>query len=241
MSDITDIKNSGYNIVRVYSTDCDTLPNVGDACAANGIKIILGIFIGEVGCDNALSHVSDQIAALKAFNHFDIVELVVIGNEAVFNGFCSIDQLKSLIVTVKTELSSVGYTGPCTTTEVVSTWLGSGMSELCSVIDVIACNAHAFFNGGVTPDGAGQFVAGQLSQVEAVCNLPGYVMETGWPHDGSCNNMSCPSKENQATAIASIVSAIGEKCILFAATDELWKDPGQFGCERSWGVGAISS
>merc|ERR1712000_744211 len=31
-SDIQEIKNDGFQVVRVYSTDCDTLPSVGAAC-----------------------------------------------------------------------------------------------------------------------------------------------------------------------------------------------------------------
>ncbi|KAH8878854.1 glycoside hydrolase [Thozetella sp. PMI_491] len=239
MADITAIKGASFGAVRVYSTDCDTLPNVGAACKAVGIKMIVGIFIGEVGCDNGSPHVSDQIAALKAWAQWDLVELVVIGNEAIFNGFCSVDQLKQLIITVRSELGSTGYTGPCTTTDVVSAWLTEGMSDLCSVIDVVACNAHAYFNGAVLPDAAGAFVAGQLALVEAVCGLSGYVMETGWPSRGNCIGECCPGESQQAAAVSSIQSALGSKAVFFSFHDDPWKQAGACACEQSWGIGHL--
>ena len=239
LTDITNIKNAGFTTVRVYSTDCDTLPNVGSACEANGLKVILGIFIGEVGCDNSSPDVADQISSIKTWGNWDIVELVVVANEAIFNGFCTVGQLKTLITTVKTEFSSCGYTGPYTTTDVVSSWTDSGMSELCSVIDVVACNAHAYFNGNVAPEDAGTFVAGQLSMVEAVCNLSGFVMETGWPHAGDCVGTSCAGPSEQAAAMASIKSVVGDKAAMFTWTDDAWKQPGDCNCEQSFGCSGL--
>ncbi|KAK3945295.1 glycoside hydrolase [Diplogelasinospora grovesii] len=236
--DIQAIAAAGFKSVRVYSTDCDTLPNVGAACKAAGIKMIIGIFIGEVGCDNASPHVADQIAAIKAWAKWDLVELVVVGNEAIFNNFCSVTELKDLIATVKTQLTSVGYSGPFTTTDVVSAWIGSGMTDICSVIDVVACNAHAYFNAATLPAAAGAFVAGQLALVEAICGFskPGYVMETGWPTAGECYGEACAGQSEQAEALSSIKSAMGDKVVFFSFTDDEWKQPGACGCEQHWGA-----
>lgn len=240
-SDIAAIAKAGFTTVRVYSTDCDTLPNVGSACEAAGLKMIIGIFINEVGCENSSPHVSEQIAAIKAWAKWNLVELLVVANEAVFGGHCTVPQLKDLIVHVKTELGSAGYSGPCTTTDVVSAWLTQGMSELCSVIDVVACNAHAYFNGAVLPEAAGAFVAGQLALVEAVCNLPGYVMETGWPNAGKCigEGVSCAGTSQQETAVLSIEAALGSKAVFFSLFDDPWKQPGDCNCERNWGCGKV--
>lgn len=235
LADITMIKNAGFANVRVYSTDCDTLPNVGAACAAVGMRIIAGIFIGEPGCDNASPHVADQIAALQAWNQWHLVDLMVVGNEAIYQGFCSVGQLRDLIVKVKGDLAGTGYTGPYTTTDVVGAWLGNDMSSICSVIDVVGTNAHAYFNAGTNPSQAGQFVAGQLKLVEAVCSKPGYVLESGWPSNGVCNGEACAGSAEQAAALASIQEVIGEKCVFFSFTNDLWKKPGDCNCEQAWG------
>ncbi|KAK4128218.1 glycoside hydrolase family 17 protein [Parathielavia appendiculata] len=239
MSDVAAIAGAGFTTLRVYSTDCDTLPNVGAAARAHGLRMIIGIFIGKVGCDNGNPDVAEQIAALKEWSQWDLVDLCVVGNEAMFNGFCSVSELTSLITRVKSELASVGYNGPFTTTDVVSAWIGNDVSSVCSVIDVVATNAHAYFNSETSPSAAGKFVAGQLSIVENVCGKPGYVMETGWPNAGKCNGVACPGEAEQRTAIESIESELGNKVVFFSFRDDPWKQPGDCDCEQHWGCAKV--
>ncbi|KAK4242349.1 hypothetical protein C8A03DRAFT_29443 [Achaetomium macrosporum] len=239
MADVGDIAKAGFTALRIYSTDCDTLPNVGAAARAHGLRMIVGIFIGQVGCDNGNPNVAEQIAALKEWSEWDLVDLCVVGNEALFNGFCTVDQLASLISHTKSELASVGFSGMFTTTDVVSAWTGNDVSAVCSVIDVVATNAHAYFNADTTPDAAGKFVAGQLDLVEKVCNKPGYVMETGWPNAGNCNGVACPGETEQRTALESIMNEIGSKVVFFSFKDDPWKQPGACNCEQHWGCATV--
>lgn len=239
MTDIKAIAKAGFTTLRVYSTDCDTLPSVGAAAEATGLRLILGIFIGTVGCDNGSPDVSEQIAAIKSWGRFDMVDLVVVGNEALFNGFCSVGQLTDLIHHVKSELGSAGYSGPYTTTDVVSAWQANDVSSICNAIDVVACNAHAYFNANTSPEQAGTFVAGQLEIVEKICNKPGFVMETGWPTAGECIGKACPGREQQRTALAAIKQELGKKVVFFSFTDDHWKQPGSCNCEQHWGCGEI--
>ncbi|KAL1880187.1 hypothetical protein VTK73DRAFT_6218 [Phialemonium thermophilum] len=237
--DLRLVKNAGFTTVRVYSTDCNTLPNVGAAARAVGLKMILGIFIGEVGCDNGSPHVADQLAAIKQWRQWDLVELIVVGNESIFNKFCSVSQLRDLIVHVKTTLAQVGYTGPYTTTDVVSAWLDYDVKPICEVIDVVGTNAHAYFNAATEPQNAGEFVAGQLRIVENVCNKPGYVLESGWPSAGKCFGKACAGRSQQAAAIASIKKSVGKKVVFFSFGDDHWKAPGDCQCEQHWGCGSL--
>jgi exo-beta-1,3-glucanase (GH17 family) len=239
LSDIADIAKAGFKTLRVYSTDCDTLPNVGAAARAHGLRMIIGIFIGEVGCDNASPDVADQIAAIKEWKQWDLVDLCVVANEALANGFCSVSQLTSLITHVKTELASVGYTGPFTTTDVVSSWLDLEIQSICEVIDVVGTNAHAYFNSQTLPEAAGLFVAGQLALVEAVCKKSGVVLETGWPSQGECNGVACPGEAQQRTAIQSIQKVLGHKVAFFSFKDDAWKDDGKCLCEKHWGCSSV--
>ncbi|KAK3397737.1 glycoside hydrolase [Sordaria brevicollis] len=239
MTDIKAIAKAGFTTLRVYSTDCDTLPSVGAAAEATGLRLILGIFIGTVGCENGSPDVSEQIAAIKNWGRFDMVDLVVVGNEALFNGFCSVGQLTDLIHHVKSELGSAGYSGPYTTTDVVSAWQANDVSSICNAIDVVACNAHAYFNANTAPEQAGTFVAGQLEIVEKICNKPGFVMETGWPTAGECIGKACPGREQQRTALAAIKQELGKKVVFFSFTDDHWKQPGACNCEQHWGCGDV--
>lgn len=241
LADCKAIAAAGFTTLRVYSTDCGTLPKVGAAAKELGLKLIIGVFVGKVGCDNGSPDVAQQIAAIKEWAQWDLVNLVVVGNEALFNGFCTVGQLYDLINHCKSELKSVGYNGPFTTTDVVSAWLTKDVSAICDAIDVVACNAHAYFNANTLPSQAGAFVAGQLDLVVKKCggNKPGFVMETGWPTAGNCNGVACAGPSEQAEAIRSIKETIGDKAVFFSATDDPWKHPGSCNCEQHWGCGQL--
>ncbi|KAM7209288.1 glycoside hydrolase [Naviculisporaceae sp. PSN 640] len=233
-NDIAAIARANFDTLRVYSTDCDTLPNVGAAAEAHGLKMIVGIFIGAPGCSNGNPDVATQIGALKAWKRWDLVSLCVVGNEALFNGYCSPRQLTDLIYHVKSELGSAGYKGPYTTTDVVSAYEQNDVSEICNAVDVVACNAHAYFDGNTKPSQAGPFVKSQLAIVEKICGKKGYIMETGWPTAGQCYG-GCPGEQQQAEAINSIKNEMGKYAVFFSFDNDPWKKPGDCGCEQSWG------
>jgi exo-beta-1,3-glucanase (GH17 family) len=90
-----------------------------------------------------------------------MVELIVIGNEALFNEYCDAGALAGFISESKGRFQGAGYNGPCTTTETLNVWQKSG-SPLCSVINVVGGNVHPFFNADVSPDQAGPLTAGQV-------------------------------------------------------------------------------
>ena len=233
--DLSVIKGKGFSTVRVYSTDCDTLENVGKSARDNGLKLILGVFISSTGIEGA----KEQVWNIIHWAEWDLVELIVIGNEATFNGYCSASELAGFISESAGYFKKNGYTGPVTTTEPLAEWKKDG-AALCDVIDVVAANLYAFFNAEVTADKAGDFIQRQIKELEWVC--PGkdtYVMETGWPHTGNCNGKACPSKESQATALKSIEDVTGSKVIFFSYEDEAWKEAGEFGVEQYWGCADV--
>lgn len=233
--DLAIIAGKGFSTVRVYSTDCDTLENVGKSARDNGLKLILGVFISSTGINGAKEQVWDIIH----WGQWDLVELIVVGNEATFNGYCSASELAAFIKESADFFKKNGYTGPTTTTEPLAEWTKDG-AAFCDVIDVVAANLYAFFNADVTADGAGDFIQRQIKELEGVC--PGkdtYVMESGWPHAGNCNGKACPSPENQATALKSIEAVTGSKVIFFSYEDEAWKDAGEFGVEQYWGCASV--
>lgn len=230
-TDIAAIKAKGFTSVRIYSTDCNGLENVGNAAKANGLKIVLGVFISNTGISGA----EPQVEAICSWAQWDLVELIVIGNEAVFNGYCSAGDLSGFISSAKGKFKGAGYSGPCTTTEPLDIWQSQG-SALCGSIDCVGGNVHAFFNPSVSADQAGSFIAGQLGLLGQVC--PGktaYNLETGWPHAGQANGAAIPGPAEQATAIKAIQESAGGKCAFFSFEDDAWKHPGNFGVEQSWG------
>lgn len=238
-ADVKSIADAGFTTLRVYSTDCDTLPLVGDACEKYGVKMIVGIFISEYGCSNGSPDVDTQISALKEWGQWDLVELMAVGNEALYNGYCTAQELVSLIQHVKSELTD--YTGPYTTTDIVSAWEQEDVqSVVCDAIDVVAANVHSYFSADVLPTDAGKFVKSQIESVEKACGgKPGYVLECGYPTAGNTNGVNVPSVLNQQIAITSIKETLGDKVVFFSMFNDLWKDDGACNCEKHWGVGDL--
>ena len=239
--DIEDLASKGIKVVRTYSTDCNTLEYVGDACEKYGIDMMVGVFVDGPGCTAGDSKIAEQITALKNWGKWEMVPLIVVGNEAVINGFCTPQQIAELIETCKHEFS--GYTGPYTTAETVNIWQQEDAKAfLCPVVDVIGTNAHAFFNYETSASEAGTFVKSQLDLVSSICgNKEGIVLETGWPSEGTSLGSAVAGSTEQAIAIKSIVKECGDKAILFSLYDDKWKSGStQCGvCEQHWGIKQI--
>ncbi|RMZ90837.1 hypothetical protein DV736_g1942, partial [Chaetothyriales sp. CBS 134916] len=212
----------GFSSVRVYSTDCSTLENVGSAAKSNNLKIILGVFISSTGISGA----QQQITDITSWAQWDLVELIVVGNEAVFNGYVSASALAGFISSSRSSFQAAGYTGLVSTTEPLDIWQNDG-SAFCDVVDVVAGNLYAFFNAQTTADEAGSLIQAQIGILEGICSGKGvYVMESGWPTAGECNGVACPSPENQETALKGIQATSGSKIVFFSFEDDAWKAPG---------------
>lgn len=231
-ADMATVKAGGFSTVRIYATDCNGLQNVGAGCEAVGLKLIIGIFIESSGISGA----QEQVSEIVAWGQWEIVELIVIGNEAIFNGYCTPSELASFISSCKSAFAAAGYSGPCTTTEPLNV-LQEYAEIICEVVDIVGCNIHPFFNAAIDASSAGSFVASQLQIVEGLCEAKSALnLETGWPSGGECNGAACPSPENQKIAIEAILAAAGGQSALLSFANDMWKNPGAFMCEQTWGI-----
>ena len=236
-ADIADIASKGFANVRIYSTDCSGLQAVGDACAKHGLGIIAGIFIKAGGVSTG----DEQLAELKKWSLFNsLVTAVVVGNEAVFNGFCTAAELAGYIAVVRRELSAAhNYSGPVTTTETLNILQANGPT-LCPAMDFVGVNVQPYFDGGVTADQAGQFLANQLKLAEDVCHgKDGYVLEAGWPSSGSPHGRAIASPDNQRKAVTSYETAAPGHVSYFTYRNDMWKEPGSLGIENHFGCGQV--
>jgi exo-beta-1,3-glucanase (GH17 family) len=233
-NDIQKIADKGFTSVRVYGTVCSSLEYIGGACAQYGLKMILGIFIDVTGIQGA--QCQEQVTEIAAWAKWELVELLVIGNEAIFNGWCTASELAAFIQVCKNTFS---YTGPYTTTEPLNIWQESETtSALCSIIEYVGCNIHPFFNADISSSQAGAFVASQLQIVDGLCSgLTGVNLETGWPsYSSPCNGAACGTTTDQAIAIQGIADSSGGISVILSYANDLWKDAGDFSCEQSWGA-----
>ncbi|KAI9836949.1 MAG: hypothetical protein M1837_003161 [Sclerophora amabilis] len=230
-ADIRDIAQRGFSSVRLYGPDCGAHEPVGSVARELGLKIVMGVFIDAEGRGKA----DEQVKDIISWGQWDLVELVVFGNEAIFNGFMSGPDLASFISSSKEKMQAAGYHGACTTTETLKV-LRDNKDALCSVIDVVAANIHPFFNTETQADKAGEFVEKEMEGLKEIC--PGkdaLNLETGWPTQGNSNGMAEPNYENQKKAIAGIMKVAGGKSALLSYRDDLWKEPGKLGVEQYWG------
>lgn len=236
-ADISSIKNKGFTAVRLYATDCSGPQNVGNACKDNGLKIILGVYIEASGLSPAWSQV-DTLAAWGK-GQWDMVEMVVVGNEAIFNGWTDAGSLAGFINKARTTLQAAGYNGPVTTSDTVAS-IQANADTLCPALDVVAANIHPFFNMDIDAAGAGAFVSSQLSLLAGLCgSKAAYNLETGWPSAGDANGKAVPGFVEQKTAIASIAAAAGSKSAFFSFENDAWKSPGSLGVEQFWGCASL--
>lgn len=234
-ADVSSIKAKGFTTVRLYATDCSGPQNVGSACAANGLKMILGIYINESGIG---SNTDEQVSTITSWGQgqWGLVEMVVFGNEAIFQGHTTASALASAISDVKGKFQAAGYNGPITTTEPLST-IQENADTICGAVDVIAANIHPFFNTGVSADDAGTFVSSQLEDLASCCNnqKEAYNLETGWPSKGNRNGDAIAGAWEQSTAITAIIASAGSKSAIFSFENDEWKAPGPLGVEQFWG------
>lgn len=221
----------GYSLIRLYGTDCNQIANVIEATRGKGISLFLGIFdITQLGneCQTIISAVNGDWGNINA---------VSVGNELVNQGKASVGQVTAAIGQVRDTLKGAGYGGPVVTVDTMVAMHAN--PELCDASDFCAINCHAFFDGNVLADAAGDFVQQWADMVsEAANGKTVIVTESGWPSQGDTNNKAVPSKENQAAAIDSIRLKLGKNVILYNAFNDLWKvDRGDtFGAERYWGI-----
>jgi exo-beta-1,3-glucanase (GH17 family) len=236
MQEISAIAAKGFSAVRIYATDCNQLENVGAACKQYGLKMIIGIFIESSGiCQDTYNQLNEIVSYFNG--NYENVELVAIGNEALFNGYCSGAELAAFISHCASTLKGAGYSGPITTTDTVAA-LQANAGALCPVIDVVAANMYSFFNGNVSPGDSGTFIAGQIQMLQKSCpNKEVYNLECGWPSQGPSYMNAVPSAENQAAFIKSVMEA--DSCghtVFFTAENDMWKNDGSpsvepyFGC-----------
>ncbi|KAF1997640.1 glycoside hydrolase family 17 protein [Amniculicola lignicola CBS 123094] len=243
-ADIAKIAELGFTTIRSYSTDCGVFENVIPACKEHGLKIIYGIFLeaGGAGGKGPFSeYANSQLQDIIDHAHKDTVAMIIVGNEAIFNHYCTAEELAKYIVYVKEKLISCGFPSDIavTTTEPVDVWQQYG-AALCDVIDVFACQVHPFFTAKVEAHEAGAFAKEQLEMAAAVCPEAAkkgkYITEIGWPTEGMSNGNAKPGYGEQKTAIKSIIKEVGTEACLFSFQDDGWKAPGAFGVEQHFGI-----
>ena len=224
-------KMSGYEVIRLYGTDCNQITNVLAATKDTGVTLFVGIF----DINQVQSECQTIIDAIKGdWSH---VNTVSVGNELVNNGGASVSQVTNAIGQARSILKGAGYNGPVVTVDTMMAMKAN--PELCHASDFCAINCHAFFDGKTSAEKSGEFVLNWAKEVsEASGGKTTVITETGWPSQGQTNGMAVPSLENQQAAIASIKQSFPKNAILYSSYNCLWKknSASTFGAEQYWGI-----
>lgn len=233
--DVASIASKGFTSIRLYATDCRALQHVGMAAATHGMKITIGVHIDDPILGLAQPQIAEIAQWATGAGSWEMVEMIVVGNEAIFNEFTDAASFAAFIQASRAFLREAGYKGPITTTEPLSV-LSDHADVLCPVLDVAAANIHPFFHAEISAEDAGEYVSEQLDRLAEVCEgLEAVNLETGWPKRGRNNGFAIPSVLDQMVAINSIREQAGGRSVFLGYQDEEWKDGGQFDVETSWG------
>jgi len=214
------------------------------AAKAHSKKLFVGIYdISDLSSEVALivAAVTDVVGG-----DWSYIDTVSVGNELVNSGTASAATVVAAISTVRSLLTTAGYTGKVVTVDTLVA--ARANPSLCDASDYCAVNCHPFFDGGYTASQSGEFLESQIPTLQNVLankNQEIVITETGWPWQGESNGEAVPSLANQESAISSIKSSFASKpeaIILFTAFNDLWKSntAAQFQAEQYWGLGGTN-
>lgn len=224
----------GYSLVRIYGTDCNQTAMVNAAALSKGMQVMASVY--------DITSVQSEIQSIIDAGNLDNIHTVAVGNEGVNDGTYTVDAVVSAIGQARSQLQAAGYTGNVVTVDTFVAMIAN--PQLCEASDFAAANCHAFFDGGVTAQDAGNFVVSQAQRVSQACGGKDTVItESGWPSAGEINGVAVPSAQDQQDAIASLKSAFSSNLVVFDMYNDYWKEnsEGTFGAEQFWGIYGDSS
>jgi exo-beta-1,3-glucanase (GH17 family) len=216
--------------VRTYSVD-NGLDKVPELASKVGLKVLLGIWIGNDRAKNAL--LSD-IAVSLAKDYPDAVKAIIVGNEVMLHGDLTPGDLRETIRSVKSRVSV-----PVSYADVWEYWLR--YRELSDVVDFVTVHILPYWeNSPVRAEDAAAHVVAIAKQVAVA--FPGkeiLIGETGWPSSGRMREGAIPSRANQARVVSDILDLAKRENFhvnLIEAYDASWKREWEGTVGGNWGL-----
>src|ERR1700728_4156043 len=213
-------------VIRTYSSTggAELVPSIA---AEFGLKVTVGAWIDK----NKERNEREIRAAIDLARHNSNVDAIVVGNETIYRGDLTVDQLIALIQRVK-QSSPV----PVTTGEIGSVWLQ--YPELASAVDFVAAHVLPYWNG-IDASQAVDYTVEFYDHLRRA--LPGkriVIAEFGWPSAGYNMHAANPGRIEQAVVLRQFVSAAeayGIDYNIIEAMDQPWKtSEGSVG--SYWGI-----
>ncbi|MGV8843505.1 MAG: beta (1-6) glucans synthase [Pseudomonas sp.] len=218
-----------FQCIRTYSvTGLEALPELA---RKHGLKMLAGAWVSRNAEDTA-EEIEGLIQLANA--NPDVVQAVIVGNEALLRKEVSSAQLVSLIEQVKARVNQ-----PVTYADVWEFWLQH--PEIAPAVDFLTIHLLPYWEDD--PTGIDQALA-QVAQVRQVFGnkfAPKDILigETGWPSEGRQRETARPSRVNQALFIRGFVAMAEEngwQYNLIEAFDQPWKRASEGAVGGYWGL-----
>jgi len=216
--------------VRTYSVD-NGLDKVPELASKVGLKVLLGIWIGNNRAKNALLI---DIAVSLAKDYPDAVKAIVVGNEVLLHGDMTPSDLRETIRSVKARVNV-----PVSYAEVWEYWLR--YREVSDAVDFVTIHILPYWeNFPVRAEDAAAHVVAIAKQVASA--FPGkeiLIGETGWPSNGRMRDGAIPSRTSQARVVSEILDLAKRENFhvnLIEAYDAPWKRQWEGTVGGNWGL-----
>ncbi|WP_298190516.1 beta (1-6) glucans synthase [uncultured Pseudomonas sp.] len=218
-----------FECLRTYSvTGLEELPNMA---RKHGLKLIVGAWVSRNPADTAI-----EIAGLvKIANaHPDVIQAVIVGNEALLRKEVTPQQLVALIEQVKAQIKQ-----PVTYADVWEFWLKH--PEVAPAVDFITIHLLPYWEDNPAGIETALHDVAEVRQTFGIAYAPKDIMigETGWPSEGRQRETAVPSRVNQAKFIRGFVAMAeqnGWRYNLIEAFDQPWKRISEGAVGGYWGL-----
>lgn len=243
------------NTLRLYGTDCNQTEMVLHSIDRLDLKGTMKVWLGVWQDNNDTTNARQLDQMYKILNTYGTDDFlgVIVGNEVLFREDMTATQLIEVISGVRTNLTSLGYTG----LSVASSDLGDNWTKypaLVSAVDYVMANIHPFFAGVPATEASGWTYSFYANNDLPLKTDPKKVIiaETGWPSTGGtdcgtdavtvCPNGAVAAVDGMNTFMDDFVCGAlknGTDFFWFEAFDEPWKivyDTTGKDWEDKWGL-----
>ncbi|MCP1373618.1 glycosyltransferase [Dyella lutea] len=220
--------------IRTYSTQEN--PQVYRLAHQDGLKVMAGANIDTRRGNNERE--IDQLIAL-ANRYPDTIDKVIVGNEVLFRGDQTLDQMIRYLDRVRAHVRQ-----PVSIAEPDYIWIK--YPELAQHVDFITIHLFPFWNGigtSIDPqrDDALNAALGAYDNIQRMYPTKHIVVgEIGWPSNGDRQKYARPSVSNEAIFIRHWLNAAKARHIdyyLLEAFDQPWKEAlGEGRTGAYWGI-----
>ncbi|KAI9046818.1 hypothetical protein LZ554_008899 [Drepanopeziza brunnea f. sp. 'monogermtubi'] len=238
------------NRIRLYGTDCNQTEMVVHAINQLGLNDSMKVWMGVWQDKNATTN-ARQLAQM--YDIFDKVGSepfvgIVVGNEVLYREDMTLDELKTVLSGVKSNLTAKGIDLPLSSSDLGDDWT----QGLADIVDYVMANIHPFF-AGVNAEIASGWTWDFWQNHNVVLKndtTKHIISETGWPSAGGTNCGGATTCVSGSVAGVTEMNEFMSKWVCqalgngtnyfwFSAFDEPWKisynEPGKE-WEDKWGL-----